>query len=236
MPPQQSGPIMPSHMPSQPGKPPKLPRDKAKLTFVLSWALGFATIVFAVLAVWAFMAKNTAEDTVNQQIEEAVAAARQAQAAEDAAAEKARAESVTRSYTAPPVFGTLTVAFPKPWNIYVEENEGSKQQLNGFIHPDVVQARKNQDINYAFRFVLERELYTKSLDGFERDIDQGKVRANAVTVSGISGTRLTGEIERDRSGTLILLPVRDKTLRLWTYGTDFLSHYNTIVDQIKITP
>lgn len=219
-----------------PAQTPKPPRDTAKLTFVLALAFGFTALVLLALFIWALIGKNTAEGEVEQRIAQVVAEAREDQRAADAAAERARLESETRTYTAPAVFGSLNITFPKPWNVFVEENESSNTQLDGYIHPGLVRQTVAGNEQYAFRFALERELYTQALSDFKSS-NNSNFTATPITVSGIRGTKISGEIDRrGKTGILVLLPVRDKTLRLWTEGSNFTGQYNTIIGSIKITP
>jgi hypothetical protein len=49
----------------------------------------------------------------------------------------------------------------------------------------------------------------------------------AAKVPDIIGSRLDGAIEDEKNGVMILLPMRDKTLKLWTNSTQFKADFET---------
>ncbi len=60
---------------------------------------------------------------------------------------------------------------------------------------------------------------------------KGDLRATAVQASGATGTRLDGLLEPDREGSMVIFPLRDKTLKISTESKEFEDDFNNIVLQ-----
>ena len=201
----------------------------AVVLLVLSIVLGALAIVY----IGKF---NKAQTNVNQQKNEAAVQAKAEQKKIDQAEFAEESKKPYRTYQAPVVLGAIKVEFPKDWNVYAIEDEGSPKQLDVYMYPGIVRAPQSTNEPYSFRILLQKALYTETLAKYQKDVEKGKLTAKNVTVSGITGTRLEGEIEKDRTGVLILLPIRDKTLFLWTDSLNYLNDYNGIIERISVSP
>ena len=67
-------------------------------------------------------------------------------------------------------------------------------------------------------------------------LKKGKVTAKSVTVSGIGGTRFEGQIDDEQTGSMIFIPLRDKTLTIWTESGDYTNDFNTIIERLSVVP
>jgi hypothetical protein len=45
----------------------------------------------------------------------------------------------------------------------------------------------------------------------------------------VKGVRLEGFLEKDKEGIMVMFPLRDKTLRIWTESKEFSGDFNNIV-------
>lgn len=233
MPPQQVTPdnTAPTPSSSTPGY-----HDRTQRYLVLTLVFGFLTLVFLALFVWALMGKNNAEQAVEERISQAVSEAREDQKQLDAAAEQKRRESNTRTFSAGSIFGNLQVDIPKPWSLYVEKDASGKLQLDAYAHPNAVTVSDDEDAPFALRFTFEDTLYQDEIASLNRTVEQGDLSARAVTVAGAKGTRFKGEIDRNTTGHMVVLPVRDKTVKLWTEGSAFTDQFNTILNNVSLNP
>jgi len=59
-------------------------------------------------------------------------------------------------------------------------------------------------------------------------------------VPSVAGTRLSGQIfssSKAAPGTIVLVPMRDKTLEIWTESNDYLPDFNTyILPNLSFSP
>ncbi len=230
------GPVTPAPTPPPVSSDPLPKRFNLNLPVILAAIMLVVAIALGILAIIYIQKFNSAQVNVNQNRTEAAAIAREEQKQVDEKAFAEREKEPYRSYQAPGVLGAIKAEFPKTWNVYAEEDEASTSQLNVFMAPDVVKPPKSTSEPYSFRIRLERKLYADVLLTYQRDIDQGKLTAKNVTVSGITGTRMEGQIDAQRTGVLTLLPIRDKTLYLWTESNNFVEDYNRIIERMSVSP
>jgi hypothetical protein len=82
--------------------------------------------------------------------------------------------------------------------------------------------------------------YSETLAEYSRDIEGGTIKAtayNAPQVKKIDGIKLKGTIDEIPNATFILLPIRDKTLKIGTLSSQFEKDLNNIIlKNIKFTP
>ncbi len=67
---------------------------------------------------------------------------------------------------------------------------------------------------------------------FEANVKTGKVKVSPYVpknVSGVSGSRVTGEIYTGQSGTMVLIPLRDKTIKISAGAEQFISDFDKVV-------
>jgi hypothetical protein len=56
-------------------------------------------------------------------------------------------------------------------------------------------------------------------------------------VPSVVGSRVDGSITPQKQGSMIILPVRDKTLEVWTESTSFLDDFNkNILPNMSFSP
>ncbi len=144
-----------------------------------------------------------------------------------------------RTYTAPQEAGSFQVDIPKSWSLAITQND-STALLSALSMPDYVDTKLEK---YALRFSLQNkniDTIKKPLDNLakEPDAKKRKVSSEEVTISGIKGVRYTGQISSKISnGTLILVPLRDKTFSIQTDdNTTYLTVFNAIVSNLKLNP
>ena len=88
-------------------------------------------------------------------------------------------------------------------------------------YPDFVPGvNSDKKSNYALRLQISSGSYKNELDQYKARIDQGKLRAVAYKPESLKdatvGVRLDGQITYDKKGSMVILPLRDKILKIWT--------------------
>lgn len=204
-------------------------------TTITIGVLAFLVIVVGSFSFWAFTNYTKQRDTVNQQVSAAVQEARKQQRTDDEKRFEEERKSPYRSYTAPEVFGGITLEFPKNWNVYVIDKTGSGTQVDLTIHPDKVRESGDSTNIYAFRMELKDSLFERENESLKRDTERGNLKAKSVTVSDIEGVQYDGEIERDINGRKIILPYRDKTIIMWTESRDYFNDFQEIMRRAQIS-
>ncbi len=129
----------------------------------------------------------------------------------------------TKSYTSPAQLGSVRLSYPKTWSSYVDEKASGMEY---YAHPNFVPAA---GVNYALRMnVVDRQFATE-LQQYEAKVKKGELTSSAVQASGVNGTRFDGLLAKDQNGSMVVFPLRDKTLRVWTETTDFKGDFDNIV-------
>jgi hypothetical protein len=77
--------------------------------------------------------------------------------------------------------------------------------------------------------------YSRVLGLYSTQVGRGTITATPYSlpkVPGVVGTKLSGAIFQGANkgtGTMVLLPMRDKTLEIWTESNDYLNDFDTYV-------
>jgi hypothetical protein len=74
--------------------------------------------------------------------------------------------------------------------------------------------------------------YAQVTRALESQVKTGKIRTSAFTapkVPGVVGIRVDGEVVTGKNGSMIILPLRDKTLKIWTESPQFVGDFNNII-------
>jgi len=130
----------------------------------------------------------------------------------------------TKTFTSPTELGSVKITYPKTWSTYViSQGDG---QINYYGHPNYV---PSQGVNYALRMSVTNQDFAKQNKAFEPLIKKGDLKSSSVQVSGIVGVRLDGFFKKDQEGSLVMFPLRDKTLEVWTESKDFRGDFDNIV-------
>lgn len=183
-------------------------------------------------ALWAF---GSREDYKNNSDQKAVALATKAVEEADAKSAVLYAEKEKQPYdtfTGDPKYGTVRVKFPKTWSAYVVQTERDSNPIRGYFHPSIVPDVSDQKNAFALRVEMSQTNYDESIRQYASMIEQGKATIKPVTlakVPGVVGSRVEGQITSTKQGTMVIFPVRNMTLKVWTednqnFRADFDAH------------
>ncbi|CAN5385472.1 hypothetical protein BH10PAT3_BH10PAT3_5120 [soil metagenome] len=188
---------------------------------------------------WAFMSR---QDYKNNSDAKAAVAAKKAVDAEDIKkdAEFAEAEkSPTKSYLGSATYGSLAFQYPKTWSAYISESGRGAAPIDGYFSPGVVPDFQS-GVLWALRFNVINSPYATVLKTYDANAKTGKVTVaayRAPKVSSALGSIITGEIRPKVEGQIVLLPLRDKTIMIWTEGKDYRNDFNgTVLASLTFSP
>lgn len=193
---------------------------------------GLLFIAAAGFGYWAFMGRQDYKNNVDQKIAVAVDNAKQTLSAKKDQEFAEKEKSPLKTYTSPSAYGSIVINYPKTWSGYVSDDTGNSPYVDGYFNPGVVPTTTNQKTAFALRLQVNQQSYSDALNEFQDEVEQGKVKVApyaAPKVPSVVGVRLTGQVDQDKDGTLIILPMRDKTLKLWTTGTEYTHDFETFI-------
>lgn len=191
------------------------------IPLVLAILLLIAASVMAVIYYTKFIEQR---DTNQPIIDAAVVKAEEAQKEQLETEFTEREKLPTKNYTSPSELGTVKLVFPKTWSSYVEVTRANGMDF--YAHPNYV---PSDNVNYALRMSVVNRPFANEVKSYDNAVKKGELRATAVRVSGTTGSRLDGFLEKDQEGSMVIFPLRDKTLRVWTESNEFRDDFNNIV-------
>lgn len=157
-------------------------------------------------------------------IEAAVAKAEQTQKEKLETEFTEREKIPTKNYTSPTEFGSVKLNFPKTWSSMVSLGKGADIEYYG--HPNYVPA---ENVNYALRMSVVKKSFAAEIKSYDSQVKKAELKATAIQISGVTGTRLDGFLEKDQEGSMVVFPLRDKTLKVWTESKEFRPDFDNIV-------
>lgn len=130
----------------------------------------------------------------------------------------------TKQYISPSEFGSVKLVIPKTWSSYVSTEASNSMQYLG--HPNFV---PSADVNYALKMEIVQNSFSNEIVTYDEAVKKGDLKATAIQASGITGTRLDGLLEENQAGSMVIFPLRDKTLKISTESKEFENDFNNIV-------
>lgn len=173
--------------------------------------------------------KNNTQDKIDVAVEEAKAV--QAEELEADFAE--REKRPNRTFLSDSSIGSIEFKYPKTWSAFVDSNPTSSKALEGLFHPKEVPA---DDTLYALRILVNEASYSREVSGYDRDVEKGLVSVKPVTVKGTTGVRIDGQLDTDYRGSLLIFPLRDKTVQIWTESEAYLVDFERMLETLTFEP
>ncbi len=211
-------------------KPPKKPLNVLLIPLVVTVVFLLGSLGFAL---YAYSGMQDYKNNSDKKVEAAVELAKQetSTAKDKEFVEKEKVPH--RMYTSPDTLATVHFEYPKTWSAFMTEsdNTNSGTPLDGYIHPDFVPGTQS-GTDFALRVQVESKPYADLLSQYEGKVKQGKVKISpykSPKMQSVLGVRIEGEINKAQKNVLIMLPIRDKTLLIWTESMQFLDDFDKIV-------
>lgn len=203
------------------------------IPLILAVLFFFLTLGFGL---WAYASRQDFKNNVDAKIATAVSVAQKETATQKDNEFIEREKQPMKEYKGPASAGTISIKYPKTWSAYIDEADS---KVDGYFYPNFVPGL-DTNTAYALRVQVSDKPYSEELRTFESGVKQGKTKAapyKPVNVENIVGTQLTGDIGGQKTGTLILLPLRDKTIKIWTEADQFNNDFvNNILPNFKFVP
>jgi len=192
-----------------------------------------------VFGVWAFMSRSDYKNNSDKKSATAVAAAKEEQKAIDEAAFLEKEKQPNETFNGPSEFGSLKIVYPKTWELYVDvKTAGSGTSVDGYAHPGYVPGVQS-DTAFALRFQVISSDYVSLLKQYESLTKNGGVTVSpfrAELVNTVLGSRVDGQITTKRTGSVVFLPLRDKTLKIWTESNTYTADFDAVLKNLSFSP
>ncbi len=219
----------------QPGQYPQQPYVASQIKRNHSLALLIALAIFIVVSLvlgYLWFTSFSKYNDLNNNFEQRLALANEESAKEisnqkDAElAEKEKSPYAT--YQGPSAFGSVKIVYPKTWSAFVAEDESNGTPVNGYFHPGFVPGLRSATAFALHLEVIEGD-YAQLIKKFETDSKNGKVTVTPIQSSDTAGVRIDGEIDNKKKGSIVMFPLRDKTLKLTAESEQFTNDFDEII-------
>ena len=208
-------------------------QDGAVNSLVIS--LIFAIVLLlavTVFAGWAYMSRQDYKSNTDAKIKDAVVIAKQEESTAKDKQFVEKEKNPLRTYKGPDSYGAVTIQYPKTWSAYVEDTANSSTRVNGYFHPSYVPSTSDDNNAFALRLQVTNQTYAQTLSRYTSLQKSGKVTVRPYTlpkVPSVVGVQVAGEIENNKQGTLVILPLRAGTLTIWSEGSQYQSDFQNII-------
>lgn len=197
--------------------------------------LAIALIFTGAATGWALVHYNQEKNTVDTQVEAAVASAKKEQGTTDANNYQAQEKLPYRTFAGPSDYGSLSFNYPKTWSTYVAQDETTTTGLyQAYLNPISVPPITVQNQQYALSVTIQQEDYNTAVQNYSQQVQQGQLTSTAIKVNGEDAIELKGQFSQNLSGTAVLFKIRNTTVTIQTNtGSTFSSDFNSIIASVK---
>jgi len=136
------------------------------------------------------------------------------------------------TYKGPSPFGSISIQYPKTWSAYVSDQLQGSSPVTGYCYPLLVPAAELPTNSYALGVQVTQQSYNAVLQQYRGFVQQKTVTVQpyvSPNVPNVVGSRLDGAIQPQKQGAMIIMPLRDQTLQIWTESADFKPDFDNIV-------
>lgn len=181
--------------------------------------------------VWAFMGRQDYRDNVDAKIATAVEANTKTVRAEDAAQYAEEEKNPLRTYSGPSEYGSVQIKYPKTWSVY-EVAGNSSTPLALYANPAVVPSVTDKDSRFALRVEVTSASYSATVARYASQQRSGGLSARPFALANNpeqQGLRLEGQLTTQVEGVMVILPLRDKALKIWTESSSYYKDFDNII-------
>lgn len=188
-------------------------------------------IGLAIYTVNIYGSRQDYKNNVDIKIASAVSVAKTQQSSMDATNYANQVKYPLTNYTGPSDYGSISVNYPKTWSAYVDTT-GSNNFVDAYFNPGFVPAISSASQPFALRVQIINQAYTNTINNFSSQEQNNLIKAipySLPKVPQVVGVELVGQVFPNLNGTLVVLPLRNETLEIWTIGQNYLSDFNNII-------
>lgn len=191
-------------------------------------------VIFLIAAVifggWAYGKMQDYKNNVDAKVQAAVATAKQQEdTAKDAEFDQ-QYKLPLASYTGPSAYGSIVLKYPKTWSAYVVDDRGGSPYIDGYFYPHILPDLQSATSAFALRLQVVQDSYSSVLDNLANSVQSGVTKVapyKVPKVPSVIGVKVTGTLGNGKTGTMVIIPLRNTTLELWTEAPSFQQDFDT---------
>lgn len=178
---------------------------------------------------WAFSSRQDYKDNVDQKVSAAVTVARREESISKDKAFAQAEKNPFKIYNGPEQYGSIAVTYPKTWSAYVDSTKNSGATVDGYFAAGAVPSITDDNSTFALRVQVLSQAYSEVLRSFTGQPGITTTPYALPKVPKVVGVKMTGQIEDDKTGTMVILPLRNTTLEIYTTAPAFNGDFNDII-------
>lgn len=221
-------------------------QDGAVNGLVISFVFAVLLLIGAVaFGAWAYTSRQDYKDNTDAKVGAAVTIAKQQESsAKDAAFAQAE-KNPLKTYNGPEAYGSIVLNYPKTWSGYVANASDSSSNgtlLNGYFYPGVVPSVSDQSSVFSLRLQVLSQSYASTIKNLGQSGSNNPRTVSPYAlpkVPKVVGIEISGDLpdQDKKTGTMVILPLRSQTLKIWTEGNQFLGDFNnSILPNFSFSP
>ena len=193
-------------------------------------SLGTLLMIFVAVSAWAISERSTYKTKSDQLVASAVE-----KNTEDVKtklqkdfAEKEK--SPYRTFVGPEEYGSIRVTYPKTWSVYAAG--GSSEPVDIYMDPGVVRENQSDKSSYALRVQVDSQSYANVLQQFANSTSNGETKVSPYklpTNEKVIGSRIEGQIDSQTKGSMVVLPLRDRSIKVWTESDAAKADFDAVI-------
>lgn len=195
----------------------------------------FMTLLFfgaAGFGAWAFLERTDYKNNVDKKVEQGVGKAVDDAKAAQLKEFEQREKEPLKTYKGPSTFGAVEIKYPKTWSAYIQESQAGNTPVNGYFHPNFVPGI-SADVAFALHVEVLEADYSDEIKQYDSAATKGSIKVKAIRAVNVPtaapGIRIDGEIRQGQKGTVVMFPLRDKTLKLTAETEKFIEDFDKII-------
>ena len=192
-------------------------------------ALGVLFIAATAFAIWAYSSRQDYKNNVDQKISAANQKVKQQTQTEDQAKYFEESQRPNIAFQASETFGSLSFQHSKTWSTYINDQGATSNSLDVYLNPNAVLPINAQSSSSALRVKVVSQPYDSVIRQYANN---QKVTVSAYKlpkVTSVVGSRVDGQVQPNKQGSMVVLPLRDKTLEIWTESNTYLNEFNNVI-------
>ncbi len=194
-------------------------------------------ILSLMFGVWAFSSRQDYKSNLDTKVTAAIVVAKQ-QASTLKDTQFAEFEkSPLRTYSGPQAYGSLNLQYPKSWSGYVDDTGTSNILLESYFSLNLLSSFTSSNSVFALRMQVSNQSYSETVRSVSQTQGTSIIAYVLPKLPNQVGIKLSGTLPNSKQGVMVVLPLRDKTLLVWTETNQFSSDFNNyILPNLSFSP
>lgn len=179
---------------------------------------------------WAFAGRQDYKNNSDKKVAAAISTAQAQTQATDAKQYAEEAKNPLKKFVGSATFGSVSVSFPKTWSSYIIQNDDTS--FHGYFQPDFVPSVNATASIFALRVDIIEQPFDQVVQSYSPYVQQKVTTVTPYSppkVKNVIGARVDGTVATNTKGAVVILPLRNVTIRVMTESTNYLNDFNNII-------